>query len=137
VRPLLSVNVRPVSPVSIATENSIVDSVLRRFMSRYGVQQLFLFGSSGEPFRAARLTVQRDEVGQLEFALDLIERMEVSRPRPFFARDSEHDLLVAALEDTEDLYVVVLGVSGEPEPVESRVALLRAELIPYVGSLRV
>ena len=121
----------------MASRYAIVDSLLRRFLARYGARQVFVFGSTGEPFRAGRLPVEREELVGLQHALDLIEQMEAAaRPKPFFARDVENDLLVAALEEKEDIYVVVLGASDDGEPLEARVALLRAELVPYVGSLR-
>ena len=119
-----------------ARQEAIVDALLRRLLARHGARQAFLFGPNGEPFRPARVPVEREELVLLERALNLIERMECSRPKPFFARDCANDLLVAALEEKEDLYFVVLGASGDPEPVESSVAILRSELLPYIEPLR-
>jgi hypothetical protein len=119
-----------------ARQSAIVDTLLRRLLARTGSRQVFLFGPEGEPFMAARLPIERAELAQLNHALDLLERMEEAhRPKPFLASDAEHGLLVAALDEQEDLYVVMLETDPEPEPVEARAAILRQEVDASVAAL--
>lgn len=129
--------------------DTVLTALLQRLLSRYGGRQLFLFGPEGEPFMAARLPMEPEEFNLLNSALAMIERLESQRPRPFFALDNEHQLIVAALDEKQDLYFVVLlgheentsamALSVPQLPrlsAEARVASLRHELLPYVQPLR-
>jgi hypothetical protein len=115
---------------------ALVDGVLGRALAQGGGRQIFLFGGAGDPFWAARNPVEPDELERLSEALGLIERLEQTRAKPFFAYTPRRDLLVAALDAREDLYIVVLDAGPDTEAAEARVALIREELAPHVGSLR-
>jgi hypothetical protein len=118
-----------------ANAASVLNAVLGRVLARYGGRQIFVFGAEGSPFWAARLPVEPEELGYLERALELIERLEVTLPKPFFAFDDEYRLLVAALDAQSDLYFVVLEDSGQ-EAAAARVAAIRLELNPYAPVMR-
>ena len=121
------------NPVDAAV---LVDRVLGRALAQRGGRQIFLFGAAGDPFWAACNPVEPEELEQLDDALGLIERLEQTRPKPFFAYTPRRDLLVAALDAQEDLYIVVLDAGPDTEAAEARVAVIRQELGPHVGSLR-
>lgn len=112
-----------------------MDALLQRLLARHGGRQLFLFGSAGQPFWAAREPVEAHELQVLDAALFLLERLERSRPKPFFSYDPRARFLVAALDAEEDLYFVVLDDTG-PEVAEARVGILRGELAPFANTLR-
>ena len=129
----------------------IVDRLLRRLLAKYGGRQLFLFGPQGEPFWAARVPIEPDEFTLFKGALRVIEQLEATRPRPFFAVDPRNRFIVAALDEAHDLYFIVLLAEHEPEPepeaavlsqpvptraIEERVALLREELLGHLAPLR-
>src|SRR5262245_49881390 len=105
---------------------AVLNAVLGRVLARHGGRQMFVFGAEGSPFWAARLPVAPEELGYLERALELIERLESTLPKPFFAFDDAYRLLVAALDVQSDLYFVVLEGSGQ-EAAAARVAAIRVE----------
>lgn len=113
----------------------VLNAVLGRLLGRHGGKQIFVFGAKGAPFWAARLPIEPEEMGYLARALELIEQLEATRPKPFFAFDDDHRLLVAALDATSDLYFVVLE---EPrrEASAARVAAIRHDLLPYASTMR-
>ena len=113
----------------------VLDAVLGRLLGHHGGRQIFVFGADGTPFWAARLPVVPEELGYLERALELIERLEANLPKPFFAFDDAYRLLVAALDARSDLYFVVLEDSGQ-EAAAARVAAIRVELAPYAPVMR-
>jgi hypothetical protein len=121
------------TPVDAA---ALVDGVLGRALAQGGGRQIFLFGATGDPFWAARNPVQAEELDRLSEALGLIERLEQTRAKPFFAYTPRRDLLVVALDAREDLYIVMLDAGPDTEAAEARVAVIRQELAPHVGSLR-
>jgi hypothetical protein len=122
--------------VSGADQASVVDALLRRLLARHGGRQIFLFGPAGEPFWAARLPVAEHDLDLLDRALALLAQLEASRPKPFFAHDRERRLVVAALDGSEDLYVVVLQDALDPQPAELRAALIRRDAGPDLVPLR-
>jgi hypothetical protein len=105
-------------------------------IARFGGRQIFLFGPTGTPFWAARAPVSEADYNRLDVALALLERTEQERPRPFFAHDAANNLVVAALDEREDLYVVVLHDEVDPAPAEMRVGVLRQEFAGELGALR-
>lgn len=117
------------------SQQAAVDALLQRLLVRHGGRQLFLFGPSGDPFWAARTPVSARELEVLDAALLLLERLELSRPKPFFSYDPNAGFLVAALDAAEDLYFVVLDDAG-PEAAEARAGILRGELAPFAIVLR-
>jgi hypothetical protein len=121
--------------VSAAGPAVLLDAVLARLLARNGGRQIFVFGPDGAPFWAARVPVDPEEIGALERALKLIERLEATLPRPFFAYDDAHRLLVAALDARSDLYFVVLDDRGR-DATAARVAAIRLDLAPHLPVLR-
>jgi hypothetical protein len=119
----------------VTSREAAVDALLQRLLARHGGRQLFLFGAAGDPFWAARNPVESHELEALDAALHLLERLERSRPKPFFSYDGGAGFLVAALDAAEDLYFVVLDDAG-PEVAEARVAIIRSELAPIASDLR-
>jgi hypothetical protein len=117
------------------SREAAVHALLQRLLARHGGRQLFLFGPDGDPFWAARSPVEARELDVLDAALSLLERLERSRPKPFFSYDPDAGFLVAALDAVEDLYFVVLDDAG-PEVAEARVGILRGELAPFANVLR-
>jgi len=115
---------------------AVVDAILQRVLSRFAYRQVFLFGPSGDPFWAARLPVTEKELALLGAGTKLLERTEAERQRPFVALDVRRSLLVAALDEREDLYVVVLQDLSRGAPAETRVANLRSEMQADLPVLR-
>ena len=113
-----------------------VEALLAQLQRRHGGEQIFLFGASGDPFWAARTPVEEAEIEELNQALTLLQQLEEKRPKPFFAYTPKRDLLVAALDSTVDLYIVVLAAGPDREAAEARVALIREELAPHAKALR-
>lgn len=115
---------------------AIVDAILQRVLSRFAYRQMFLFGPKGDPFWAARLPITEKELALLDAGTKLLASSEVDHARPFVAHDMRRALLVAALDDAEDLYAVVLQDLSRGSPVETRVAHLRAEMLGDLPTLR-
>ena len=47
----------------------MLDAILQRLLARHGGRQMFVFGSSGEPFWAAHVPVAPEDLSCLERAL--------------------------------------------------------------------
>lgn len=117
-------------------ETSVVAAVLERALANQGTQQIFVFGPEGAPFWAARTPVLQDDVAHLERALRIIEQLEPSQPKPFFACAPGGEFHLAALDAEEDLYVVVLARDPDPVHAEARVRRVLLELAPHATSFR-
>jgi hypothetical protein len=110
--------------------------VLTKMLARHRGSQIFVFGSTGKPYWAARSPVEPGELELLDTALDRIEEVEAHRPKPYLSHDAERRLLVAALDGKEDLYVAVLQSGRDPQASAARANLLRKDLAPYMEPLR-
>lgn len=64
---------------------TIIAALLQRALSVDGTRQVFVFGPEGAPFWAAKTPILPEDLLRLDRALTLIEKLETSRPRPFFA----------------------------------------------------
>lgn len=115
---------------------AIVDAILQRVLSRFAYRQMFLFGPKADPFWAARLPITEKELALLDAGTKLLASSELDHARPFVAHDMRRALLVAALDDAEDLYAVVLQDLSRGSPVETHVANLRAEMRCDLPTLR-
>lgn len=122
------------------TEPNVTDAfligLLHRLMSRHGGTQVFLFGGDGDPFWAARTPLHQSELRLLSDALDLIERLEKDRPKPFIGHDPNGRFTFAALDGRADLYVVVFAEGPDREAAEARVVAMRDELLPVAEPIR-
>ena len=116
--------------------SAILSAVLGGSLSGLGARQIFVFGAEGVPFWSARNPVAPNDLLQLGHALTLIESMEDARPKPFFAHSPDHDLCVAALDNEEDLYVVVLAIDPDPAHAEARLRRVIDYLAPHASSFR-
>jgi hypothetical protein len=121
---------------SIKDVDAFLTGLCHRILGRHGGTQIFLFGAKGEPFWAARVPVKQEELFLLSDALDLLEATEAHRPKPFLARDSLKGFTVAALDEQQDLYIVLFDEGPSRPAAEARVTAVLKELAPYVEPLR-
>jgi len=119
-------------PRGSATDN--FTALLQRLLARPGGRQIFVFGPEGEPFWSA-YPVTTSDIDKLDAAIQLLESLEKTHTRPFFDFDHERNVLVAALDEAEDLYFVVLEALY-PEAAVARAQLFRAALSQHGPWLR-
>lgn len=122
--------------LSIDNLDAFVTGLCHRILARHGGTQIFLFGPQGEPFWAARVPVQQEELLRLSEALDLIEATEALRPKPFLARDSLKGFTIAALDDRHDLYIVLFDEGPSRPAAEARIAAVLQEMAPHAEPIR-
>ncbi len=126
----------PMPPGAHESIDLFVSRVLHTLLARHRAVQVFLFGPSGSPFWCARSPLTSEDMHILEIALDLIERLEADKPKPFIGHDAAGRFSVAALGRDSDLFVVCVNHGLDRAAAEARVALVRDELLPKVTNIR-
>ena len=119
----------------MATQAGLLDSLSEKLLRVHGGCQIFIFGPDGSPFWAAR-TPEQHEIDRLSIALDLIEKLESSKPRPFAASDPKSGLVVDALDERNDLYFVIIRHDSEAAAMPPPAEAVRKTLLPHVSWLR-
>ncbi|MGC4113666.1 MAG: response regulator [Myxococcales bacterium] len=126
----------PMPPGAHESIDHFVSRVLHTLLGRHGALQVFLFGPSGSPFWCARSPLISEDMGILQRALDLIEKLEADKPKPFIGHDAAGRFSVAALGGDSDLFVVCVNHGLDRAAAKARVALVRHDLLPNVASIR-
>lgn len=110
--------------------DSFLLKLLNGVLTRFGGNQIFLFGPDGDPFWPARSPVQQSEIDLLSLAIDHLEGVERARPRPFLTHDPLGRFVAVGLGLAVPLYVVVLDDGPDPLVAERRIARVRDEIAP-------
>jgi len=118
------------------TLDALVTRVLNTMLARHRCQQLFLFGPAGDPFWCARTPLTNQDVNLLTAGLNLIEKTEDSRPKPFVGHDPLGRFAVAAIGGDSDLYFIVVNHVPDRAAAEATVPLIRGELAPELRPVR-
>ena len=114
-----------------------LDARVRKTLSMLDGGQAFLFGPAGEPFIALGKRVTSAELALLRSALELIEKLDAKHPRPFVGRDPHGHFVLTALDEREDLWVVVLTFAGgNPAAAASNLADSRADFGDLLEPIR-
>ena len=116
--------------------DAFLTGLLHRLMARHGGTQVFLFGGEGDPFWAARTPLSHSELRLLGEAVDLLQSIEGTRPKPFVGHDASGRFTVAALDAKEDLYVVVVADGPDRAVAEARVVAMRSGLADVADPIR-
>src|SRR5262249_26816757 len=102
----------------------LAKAILEKVRSRWNVSQAFLFDGDGDPFWPARVPVTPEEVRLLVEAVDLAERLERQRPKPFIGHDPSARFSALAVSAQSNLYAVCLG---PPDRVSAEQRLQRIQ----------
>ncbi len=114
----------------------LVSQALFEYLAHHGGGQVLLFGPEGKPFWAARVPLDEREQSAFRASLSGIKRLEKEHPRPFLSRNPSGDCVAAALDDREDLVVVLFADVRTQAAAEARVAAARAELAETAARIR-
>lgn len=114
-----------------------LDARIRKILSMLDGGQAFLFGPTGEPFIAMGKRVTPSELALLRSALEFIEKQEAHHPRPLLGRDPSGRFVLTALDEREDLWVVVLTFAGgNPAAAAANLADSRADFGELLEPIR-
>ncbi len=95
--------------------------------------QVYLFGPSGEPFWAARLPLESDEIPILADVMSLVASAHGGHGAPLVAPDEHGRFVVGALDASGELYVALLGAQLSGAELDEA----RRSIAPHAESLRV
>jgi hypothetical protein len=114
----------------------LVSRALYEHLARHGGGQILLFGPEGKPHWAARVPLDEREQRAFRAALSGIKRLEKDHPKPFMSRHPNGDCVAAALDDREDLFVVLFADLPTEDLAETRIAAARADLAKAAERIR-